>query len=139
MAQRTFSICSQNNTYRNYHTIRNSVLLNRNNYTDANITQREKTKSADISPKQMKKINKNNKNTQEIISLKNNSMIVGRRNKKRAIIKLTKHNINKIKDEKNKKFNFEFAKKFIINKNPQIVEEYLDDIYKYLKINILNQ
>jgi len=133
VAQRTFSICSQNNTYRNYHTIRNSVLLNRNNYTDANITQREKTKSADISPKQMKKINKNNKNTQEIISLKNNSMIVGRRNKKRAIIKLTKHNINKIKDEKNKKFNFEFAKKFIINKNPQIVEEYLDDIYKYLK------
>lgn len=151
--QRTYSISEVNKTDINTkldHYNRNSNLLNANYYTENNFNIRDKTNSADVSPhkiKQLKKIIKNNKN--KIIEEKingnynNNSMIVGHR-KRRGVIKLSVLNDFNYIDKKIKKLNFNSSKdvkdvnlsvnKIKVNNNPQIVEEYLEDIYKYLKL-----
>ena len=129
LAQRTFSNRGQNKIEINEHSIGNSVAI-KNISTDGNMTKREKNKSADISPKIRKIIkDKNTKNN----TFKNNSMMVDPHRKKKGIIKLAKNINNKNKDDKNKKkVSFSFPK-IIINKNPEMVEEYLDDIYNHLK------
>ena len=103
--------------------------------------------------------NKNNKSKnafEDKINKKNKSLVIEQNKRKtKGVLKLSM-NINqnktknidkgkckdkdKDKDKNNKKVNFASSKtvnipltKISINKNPQIVEEYFDDIYKYLK------
>jgi cyclin B len=134
--------------------------------TDHFCTHKEKTKSADVSPKSklpIKLIIKNKNNKGKIIfeeknNKKNKSLVLDQNKRKaKGVLKLSM-NINqnksknidkgkyidkdkdKDKDKNNKKVSFASSKtvnlplkKEPINKNPQIVEEYFDDIYKYLK------
>ena len=134
--------------YNGVHTKKNSIITNLNS-TDCNFIKKGKIKSADISPirkQPIKLIIKNNKRIiEEKVHIKNNSMIVGQNKKRKRIIKFSKNiieNKNKEKDKSNNNIiqSFDSAKtksipfkKIIINKNPQMVEEYFDDIYKYLK------
>ena len=154
--KRTLSIYDGNKTFtNNVHSNinKNSVFFNTNNCNECNFKPKEKIKSADVSPKKnrnesLKFLSKNNiKNKiEEKYNVKNNnknnSMIVGQNKKKRGVIKLSINNYeNKNKDkEKNSKRSCPSTKtsnlplkKNIINKNPQMVDEYFDEIYKYLK------
>lgn len=155
--QKTFSLNNHSKNFLseslNFNNKRNSNAMNSNYYTDINFNHREKIKSADVSPNKKRNIIKIKKN--EIIkeneNLKNNSMVVRQNKKRRGVIKLSiddyldkKKDKNKDKDKKfdnnNEKIkayternpNIYFTK-IIINKNPQVVEEYIDDIFKYLK------
>ena len=156
-AQKTFSLnnhsknlLSDNLNFNNKRNITN--LVNNNYYTDANLNQKEKIKSADVSPNKKRKILKIKKSVkiEENANFKNNSLIV-RQNKRRGVIKLSTidyldkkkdkdNNKDKKIDNNNEKFiayterNVDISfKNIIINKNPQVVEEYIDDIFKYLK------
>ena len=164
--QRTFSIYEVNKrkTYNNYSHM--SKINNSDIYTDQYCTHKEKTKSADVSPKSKFPIkliikNKNNKsknNFEEKNNKKNKSLVIEQNKKKtKGVLKLSM-NVNqnksknidkgkckdkdkdKDKDKNNKKVSFASSKtvnlplkKPPINKNPQMVDEYFDDIYKYLK------
>jgi len=164
--QRTFSIYEVNKrkTYNNYSHM--NKINNSDIYTDQYCTHKEKTKSADVSPKSKYPIkliikNKNNKcknNFDEKNNKKNKSLVIEQNKKKaKGVLKLSM-NVNpnksknidkgkckdkdkdKDKDKNNKKVSFASSKtvnmtlkKPSINKNPQMVEEYFDDIYKYLK------
>ena len=154
--QKTISI---NNDYNKRKTYNGSHLIGNNNvtistsnyYTDCNfMTHKEKIKSADVSPNRRGiislMIKNNNIIKEENDNTKNNSLIVAQNAKRRGVIKLSLNNCkNKIKnynnnDKNNKKsslFTQKVAnlplKKTVINSNPQMVDEYFDEIYKYLK------
>ena len=162
--KRTFSIYEVNKrkTYNNYSHM--NKINNSDIYPDQYCTHKEKTKSADVSPKSEFPIkliikNKNNKsknNFDEKNNKKNKSLVIEQNKRKtKGALKLSM-NINqnkskiidkgkfkdkdKDKDKNNKKVSFASSiimnkslKKEPLNKNPQMVEEYFDDIYKYLK------
>ena len=154
--QKTISI---NNDYNKRKTYNGSHLIGNNNvtistsnyYTDCNfMTHKEKIKSADVSPNRRGiislMIKNNNIIKEENDNTKNNSLIVAQNAKRRGVIKLSLNNYkNKIKNynnnDKNNKKSSLFAqkvanlplKKTVINSNPQMVDEYFDEIYKYLK------
>ena len=154
--QKTISI---NNDYNKRKTYNGSHLIGNNNvtistsnyYTDYNfMTHKEKIKSADVSPNRRGiislMIKNNNIIKEENDNTKNNSLIVSQNAKRRGVIKLSLNNCrNKIKNynnnDKNNKKSSLFAqkvanlplKKTVINSNPQMVDEYFDEIYKYLK------
>ena len=157
-AQKTFSLNNHSKNLLtdslNFNNKRNnSNLMNSNYYTDINFNQKEKIKSADVSPNKTRKIIKIKKSTifEEKANLKNNSMVVRHNKKRRGVIKLSiddyldkKKDKDKDKDKKNDNNNEKIIAyternvdisftQLINNKNPQIVEEYIDDIFKYLK------
>ena len=152
ISQRTYSNYEVNKTFNssqlnNYK--KNTNIFKTNFSTDNNFNIKEKINSADVSPRkmiQLKKIIKNTKNIiiEENIDLNtNNSMVVDQFRKRKGTVKLTvKHdNHNDIKlntlalKSSNDINNFSIRKiKIVINKNPQVVEDYLDDIYNYLKL-----
>ena len=121
-----------------------------NYYTDCSfMTHIDKTKSADISPNRRmissiilynNYINNNIIEENESENIKNNSMIVAHNKKRQGIIKLSLNDCNKNKIRINRKSslissriaNFPL-KKSIINSNPQMVDDYFDEIYNYLK------
>ena len=134
-----YSINESNNHISNK---RNSVIITSNYYKDENNKLTDNFKSADVSPSHMKKIitkNKNNILTQNL-HLKNKSMIIGQNKKKaRGVIKLSIIDINN-KEKNNKTINITssntikiFLNEINVDKNPQKVEEYLEDIYSHLK------
>ena len=137
--KRTSSIYEHNKSY--ICNQKNSVIISSNYYKGENFSLRENYKSADISPRQ-KKIIKNHKNKilKQKSNLKNNSMVVAACKKKtRGVIRLPisnlinkLKNIQKINTDSSKTIN-NFEKEIVINKKPQKVEEYLEDIYNYLK------
>lgn len=160
--KRTFSIWEHpnNKTFEinNHISKRNSIIINDNYETERNFPKQEKNKSADVSPNKMKKIIKNKKNLcpGNIKNVKNKSMIVRQIKKKDIKVGVIKLSINDYNDKDKNKNNFKnyeneklkinlnteknvnsSLKTIIFNKNPQIVEEYFDEIYKYLK-NIEN-
>ena len=140
-------------TYNGSHYIGNSKITTStsNYYTDCSfMTHREKIKSADVSPNRRGIISllikNNNIIKEENKNNKNNSLIVAQNPKRRGVIKLSLNNYkNKTKNynnkDKNNKKSSLFAqkvvnlplKKEIFNSNPQMVDEYFDEIYKYLK------
>jgi len=154
---KTISIYNVNrkNTYNNNcsHIIKNNDVNTSTSiyYTDCSfMTHIDKTKSADISPNRSmisSIIHYNNnyiKNNiieeNESKNIKNNSMIVSQNKNKRGIIKLSLNDCNKNKiriSRKSSLFSSKIAnlplKKTIINSNPQMVDDYFDEIYKYLK------
>lgn len=135
-AQRTFSIYDQNKTFTNNYSKRNSVILNANYCTDGNFNQKNRVKSADVSANKIKEFIKKKKNIKkEDDNMKNNSVIIRHSKKTRGVIKLSINNYFN-KNEDNKKIKLDNGKNVIFcyskNKNPQIVEEYFDEIYKYL-------
>ena len=154
--QKTISINDDYNkrkTYNGSHFIgNNNVTISTSNYyTDCSfMTHREKIKSADVSPYRRGiislMIKNNNIIKEENENTKNNSLIAAQIAKRRGVIKLSLNNCkNKIKnnnnnDNNNKKPSL-FAQKVVnlplnktvINSNPQMVDEYFDEIYKYLK------
>ena len=114
---------------------RNNVVLNDNYYTEVNFNKIDKTKSVDVSPNKMKQIIniKKNLNREEEDNKKNNSMIIRQHKKQRGVIKLS-INVYFNNDKNNKKAKLDSVNfSYKINENPQIVEEYFDEIYKYLK------
>ena len=137
-AQRTFSIYDPNKTFINNlnYNRRNSVILNSNYYTEVNIKQIDKIKSADVSPNKMKQIIKIKKNINKEKDIKNNSMIIRQHKKKRGVIKLSINDYSN-KNNDNKKIRLDSGKNldfhFKTNKNPQNAEEYFNEIHNYLK------
>ena len=156
--QKTFSLNNHSKNLLsdslNVNNKRNTNIMNSNYYTEVNFNQKEKIKikSADVSPEKMRKIIKIKKSSVfEDAKLKNNSMVVRPNKKRRGVIKLSIDDyLDKKKDkdnDKDKKIDNNIEKvvayternvdisftKIIINKNPQIVEEYITDIFKYLK------
>ena len=154
--QKTISINDDYNkrkTYNgNYFVGKNNVTISTSNYyTDCNfMTHKEKIKSADVSPNRRGiislMIKNNNIIKEENENNKNNSLIVAQNAKRRGVIKLSINNYkNKIKNnnnnDKNNKKSSLFTQKVAniplkqtaINSNPQMVDEYFDEIYKYLK------
>ena len=76
---------------------------------------------------------KKNLNREEEDNKKNNSMIIRQHKKQRGVIKLS-INVYFNNDKNNKKAKLDSVNfSYKINENPQIVEEYFDEIYKYLK------
>jgi len=154
---KTISIYHVNrkNTYNNNcsHIIKNNDVNTSTSiyYTDCSfMTHIDKTKSADISPNRSmisSIIHYNNNYIKNNIieenenkNIKNNSMIVAQNKNKRGIIKLSLNDCNKNKiriSRKSSLFSSKIAnlplKKTIINSNPQMVDDYFDEIYKYLK------
>ena len=121
-----------------------------NNYIDCSLMRYiDKTKSADVSPNRRKinsiihynnYINNNIIEENENENVKNNSMIVDQSKKRRGIIKLSLNDCNKNKiriSRKSSLFSSKIEKlplkKTIIISNPQMVDDYFDEIYKYLK------
>jgi len=154
--QKTISINDDYNkrkTYNgNYFVGNNNVTISTSNYyTDCSfMTHKEKIKSADVSPNRRGiislMIKNNNIIKEENENNKNNSLIVAQNAKRRGVIKLSINNYkNKIKNnnnnDKNNKKSSLFTQKvsslplkqMIINSNPQMVDEYFDEIYNYLK------
>ena len=152
--QNTISINDDYNkrkTYNGSHYIGNSNITTStlNYYTDCSFrTHKEKIKSADVSPNRRGiislMIKNNNIIKEENENYKNNSLIVAQNAKRRGVIKLSVNNYkSKIKNynDKNNKKSSLYTQKVanlplktsIINLNPQMVDEYFDEIYKYLK------
>ena len=134
--QRAFSIYEPSKTFINSFNLnkRNNVVLNANYYTEVNYNKIDKTKSADVSLNKIKQIIKIKKNlNKEEDNTKDHSMIIRQNKKTTGVIKLSINDyFNKNKNNKKAKLesvNFSYK----INKNPQIVEEYFDEIHKYLK------
>ena len=154
LSQRTYSIYEVNKTETNSqfnHDNRNSNILNTYYTTENNYNVKEKNNSADVSPLKilkLKNIMKNNKNIvleEKLDNKTNNSMIVDYFRKRRGTIRIVGNNYNKKYEDKemyqlslsysNDKEDLPFNKiKIMVNKNPQVVEEYFDDIYDYLKL-----
>ena len=160
--QRTFSIYEVNKR-KTYNNCSHMNKINNSDIDPAqDCTHKIKTKSADVSPKSKCPIkliikNKNNQNKnifEEKNNKKNKSLIIEQNKRKgKGVLKLSM-NINqnkskisdkekhkdKDKDKNIKKVTFASSKtvnnplkKAPINKNPQMVEEYFDDIYNFLK------
>ena len=145
---------NRKNTYNNNcsHIMKNNDVNTSisNCYTDCSfLTHIDKTKSADVSPNRRmissiiqynKYIHNNIIEEDENENIKNNSMIVDHNKKRRGIIKLSLNDCNKNKIRINRKSSL-FSSKIanlplnetIINSNPQMVDDYFDEIYKYLK------
>ena len=121
-----------------------------NYYTDCSFMAHiDKTKSADISPNRRiissimqyhNYINNNIIEENENENFKNNSMIVAQNKKRRGILKLSLNDCNKNKIRIKRKSSLFSSKitdlplmKTTINSNPQMVDDYFDEIYKYLK------
>lgn len=125
---------NKNETLIDYYSNNETMKINSRVEIDNN--EKEKNKSADVSPTKIL-IDKKNINLLKINT--NNSMVVDDQDRKRrGVIKCPINNIinniciNKININYHNVYSL--IEKNIINKNPQVVEEYLYDIYKNLKL-----